>query len=212
MFVYYTYTNQTQLLVDAMAGEFTARGCDVERAPIEFTDKRFAERFSRFPMRHALLEVGAMLLPVIRGTRGEIRFANQEILKGEYDLVVVGSPTWWLSTSIPVHSFLESDAAKALLKGKRFAAFVTCRRYWNHNLNTVKKVGTKQGGTFVDGIHFTYLGGQIRSLLSLVSYLGTGEYQERFLGVKIPPTNLQPYQLDEARVFAGGLADRVPIA
>jgi hypothetical protein len=31
-----------------------------------------------------------------------------------------------------------------------------------------------------------------RSLLSLISYLGTGEYRERYLGVKILPTNLQP--------------------
>jgi hypothetical protein len=59
----------------------------------------------------------------------------------------------------------------------------------------------------VDGAHFTYLGGQVRSLLSLVSYLGSGEYRARFLGLKIPPTNLQPEQLEAARGFAAGLAD-----
>ena len=30
-----------------------------------------------------------------------------------------------------------------------------------------------------------------------------------FLGVKIPPTNLQGYHLDEARAFAGHLADQL---
>jgi hypothetical protein len=47
----------------------------------------------------------------------------------------------------------------------------------------------------------------VRSLLSLLSYLGSGEYRERYLGVKIPPTNLQDYHLDQARAFAVRLAD-----
>jgi hypothetical protein len=85
---------------------------------------------------------------------------------------------------------VESETAGRGLEGKRFAAAVACRRYWRHNLKTVRRLGTDRGGTFVDGIHFRYQGGQLRSLLSLISYLGSGEYRERYLGVKIPPTNL----------------------
>jgi hypothetical protein len=43
----------------------------------------------------------------------------------------------------------------------------------------------------------------------MTSYLGSGEYRDRYLGVKIPPTNLQDYHLDAARKFAAGLADRL---
>jgi hypothetical protein len=43
-------------------------------------------------------------------------------------------------------------------------------------------VGTKPGGEWVDGAHFTFLGGQIRSFLSLISYLGAGENRERYWG------------------------------
>ena len=49
--------------------------------------------------------------------------------------------------------------------------------------------------------------GQIRSLLSLISYFGQGEMRERCLGVKIPPTNLKPDFLGQAQVFANKLAD-----
>jgi hypothetical protein len=38
---------------------------------------------------------------------------------------------------------------------------------------------------------------------------GSGDYRDRYLGVKIPPANLQDYHLEEARAFAGGLADRL---
>ena len=46
-------------------------------------------------------------------------------------------------------------------------------------------------------------------MLSLTSYLGTGEHQDRYLGVRIPATNVQPEQLEETRKFAFALADRI---
>ena len=102
-----------------------------------------------------------------------------------------------------------STAASRVLAGKPFAVAVPCRRYWRHNLKTVRRLGTKTGGVFADGIHFRYQGGQVRSLLSLISYLGSGKYRERYLGVKIPPTNIQEYHLEAARKFADGLGDRL---
>jgi hypothetical protein len=35
---------------------------------------------------------------------------------------------------------------------------------------------------------------------------------KRYLGVKIPPTNLQEHHLDEARKFADGLANRLLVS
>jgi hypothetical protein len=122
-------------------------------------------------------------------------------------------PDWGLlSTDVPVRSFLQSDTACRVLAGKPFAAAVCCRRYCKHNLKTVRRLGTERGGVFADGIHFRYQGGQVRSLLSLLSYLGSGEYRERYLGIKIPPTNLQEHHLEEARKFADGLASRLLVS
>jgi hypothetical protein len=73
----------------------------------------------------------------------------------------------------------------------------------------VRRLGTKRGGEFHEGIHFRYQGGQVLSLFSLLSYLGTGEYKDKFHGVKIPPTNLRDYHLEQARTFASGVADRL---
>jgi hypothetical protein len=134
------------------------------------------------------------------------------VTEREHDFVVIGAPTWWLTTDVPVRSFLESDAAAKVLKVKPFTGAVCCRRYWNHNLKTVRRMGTKRGGDFVKGIHFRYQGGQVRSLFSLLSFLGSGEYMERYHGVKIPPTNLQDYHLDEARTFANTLGNRLVTA
>ena len=51
LLLYYSYTGQSQKVLEAAGGVFRERGCDVTTAPIEFTDPRYAERFSRFPMR-----------------------------------------------------------------------------------------------------------------------------------------------------------------
>jgi hypothetical protein len=208
LFVYFTYTQQNPRVIEAMADALRERGCEVQQAPVEFTDKRYAERFSRFPLRHPWLDVLGMVSPQIRRATGEIRIP-EAARQGDYDLICFGSPTWLFTTAMPVRSYLKSDEARRVLAGKHFAAFVTCRRYWSINLREVKKLGTRQGGEWLDGIRFNYAGGQLRSFMSLISYLGKGEQSERYHGVKIPPTNLKPDYVDHAREFATGLADRL---
>ncbi|MGH3418728.1 MAG: hypothetical protein ACRDOD_03905 [Streptosporangiaceae bacterium] len=44
-------------------------------------------------------------------------------------------------------------------------------------------------------------------MLSLISYFGKGEMRERYLGVKIPPTNLKPDFTGQAQGFANRLGD-----
>src|SRR6266545_7341084 len=172
LFVYYTYTQQTLKVVEAMADVLRHRDCEVHLAAIEFVDPHYAPRFEAFPMPHPFREVVGMIPAELRRRPAKIHIPDI-VTERDYDLVCIGSPTWWLSTNVPIRSFLESEAAGNLLAGTRFAAAVTCRRYWRHNLKTVRRHGTSRGGTFVDGIHFRYQGGQIRSLLSLISYLGS---------------------------------------
>jgi hypothetical protein len=208
LFVYFSYTGQTFKLVETMTDVLANRGCDVTQAAIEFTDPRYESRFEHFPMKRPFLEVVAMIPAEARRKPATIRIP-EVVSTGRYNFIVVGAPTWWLSTDVPMRSFLESPVAADLFRDKPFTAAVTCRRYWKHNIKTVRRLGTKLGGNYTDGIHFRYQGGQVRSLFSLLSYLGTGEYRERYLGIKIPPTNLQDYHLSEARTFAESVADRV---
>jgi menaquinone-dependent protoporphyrinogen IX oxidase len=205
LLVYYTYTRQSQRVAEAMAEALGERGCEVRQAAIEFTDKRYADRFSRFPPRRGRLDVLSMFPAQLRGATGEIRI--RDAARGQYDLIGIGSPTWWVRPSMPIRSFLKSDAAGRLLAGKPFAAFVVCRRYSSVNLSAVKKLGVRHGGEYVNGIHCSFAGRQVRSLLSLLSYLATGENRERRLGVRIHPTSLKPDYQVEPHAFAHQLAD-----
>ena len=205
LFVYYSYTMQTQKVVDAMSDVLRAAGCDVEHARIELTDPRYAQRFSTFPLRHVYRDLFGMIPAQLRGATGEIEIP-EAASEGDYDLICIGSPTWWMKTSMPIRSYLTSSAARTVLRDRRFAAFVVCRRYWGFNLRAVKRLGEQQGGEYVGGTHWAFAGGQIKSLLALLSYLGHGENRDRYLGFEIPPTNLQADDLEDARAFASGLA------
>ena len=208
LFVYLTYTQQSLKVAEAMADVLRKRGCDVRLA--DRADRsRWSELFTRFPFRHPYGDILGMMPAQVRGATGEIRIPD-EASDGHYDLVVIGSPTWWIKTSVPIRSWLKSGAAGRILNKTPFATFVVCRRYWGFNLRGVQKLGIERGGEYVGGIHFSFAGGQVRSLLSLISYFGKGENRERYLGVKIPPTNLKPDYLEQARGFAAGLADRLP--
>ena len=208
LLVYYTYTGQSLRVLEAAGEVFRERGCEVHKAEIEFTDQRYAERFSRFPMRRVWPDMLSVLRAQKRGATGEIRTPDT-VRNGDYDLICIGSPTWWQTVSMPMRSFLKSDEARKLLDGKLFVVFVVCRQYWKENFTAVRELAEQQGGRYVDGIHFTYPGGPLRSILSLTSFLGSGEYRDRYLGVRIPATNVQPEQLEQTRKFAAGLADRL---
>lgn len=208
LLLYYTYTGQSHKVLDAAGEVFRRRGCEVDWGGIEFTDQRYAERFSRFPMRRVWPDMLSVLPAQKRGDIGAIEIADT-VRDGDYDLICIGSPTWWKTVSMPMRSFLESDEARKLLADRPFAVFVVCRRYWQENLKAVRELAEQQGGQYMDEIHFTYPGDSLRSMLSLTSYLRSGEYRGRYLGVRIPPTNVQPEQLEQTQEFAAVLADRL---
>ena len=208
LLLYYSYTGQSQKVLETAGEVFRERGCEVHHAPIELTDQRYAERFSRFPMRRVWPDMLSVLPAQKRGDTAEIRTPDT-VRDNDYDLICIGSPTWWETASLPMRSFLESDEAQKLLQDKQFAVFVVCRQYWQENLMTVRELAEAHGGRYVDEIHFTYPGDPVRSMLSLTSYLGSGEYRQKYLGVRIPSTNVQPEQLEQTRTFAAALADRL---
>jgi hypothetical protein len=87
-FVFYTHTRQSLRVAEAMADVPRERGCDVSLAGIEFTDPRYARKFGRFPFRHGLLDLLAVLPTQVRRSTGQIRIP---------DAAREGATTWSVS-------------------------------------------------------------------------------------------------------------------
>ena len=100
LLVYYTHTKQAQRVSDAMAEVLRERGCDVSQAAIGFTDPHYAKNFSSFPFRHAVFSILPLLWPQARRKTGRIQIPD-DATRDDYDLVCIGSATWWLTTGRP---------------------------------------------------------------------------------------------------------------
>jgi flavodoxin len=208
LIVYYTLTKQAGRVADAMATALEARGCEVTKTMIEFTDERWVPKLSQFPMKRPVPQIASILPAQIAHKTGEIRIPP-DAQEGDYDLVVLASPTWWFQTSMPIRSYLESPAARAILDGTPFAAVSISRRYYSVNLRQQRKLGEKNGGRFTDKTHYVVAGGQVKSMLSWLGYMKHGEPQERVMGLKMPPPNLKPDFEEQTEEFVDGLVDEV---
>ena len=208
LFVYYTFTKQTGMVVDAIADELTARGCAVTKCALEFPDAHYGGRFSKLPMSWPIWHIVGMLPAQRRRKTGDITIppAAQH---GNYDLVVFGSPTWWLTTCMPVRSYLQSPAAKAVLDGHPFAAVSVSRRYYKGNLGDIKELGEQAGGTWAGGTHFVSDGNQVMSMASWLVFMRKNEPRRRYFGMPLPRPNLKADFAEQAKLYADQLADKV---
>ena len=207
LIVYFTFSQQTGRVAEVMADALGAQGYQVTKSAIEFTDPHWTKVLAGVPMRYPALQIPRIFLAQRMRKTGEIR-VPEEAQARDYDLIVVGSPTWWLTTNMPVRSYLKSSAAESVLNGKPFAAFSVSRRYWKGNMKDVRKLGEGSGGRWLGETHFTSAGGQVRSMLSWLAYMKRGEPRERILGVKMPAPNLKPDFEQRARSFIDRVAAR----
>jgi len=205
--VYFSLTQQSARVAEAIGQALTARGRDVTQAAIEFTDERYARKLVPPPMKRPILQLASILPAQLRRKTGVIRIPP-EAEQGNYDLIVFSSPTWWLTTNMPIRSYLSSPAAKSVMSGKPFASASVSRRYYKGNLKGIRKLGEANGGNLVGETHFVVAGGQVRSMLSWLGYMKHGEPQARFFGMSMPPPNLKPDFGDQARAFVDEILDR----
>lgn len=209
LIIYFTLTRQVGRVADTMARALEARGCMVTKALIEFTDERWVPKLSEFPMKRPLPQLVSILPAQLRHKTGEIRIPPAASA-GDYDLVILASPTWWFQTSMPMRSYLESPEARTVLRGTPFACASVSRRYHSINRRQMKKLGEENGGAWVDDTHFVVAGGQVKSMLSWLGYMKHGEPQQRVGGLQMPPPNLQPDYEAQAQSFIDRVVAHLP--
>ena len=130
-----------------------------------------------------------------------------DIFEQPFNLVCVGSPTWWLQPAIPVTSLLRSESGLRLLNGRPFCVFAVARSFWRLNAWRVAALGKRCGGRHVGSRGFVFPGNQLQSFAALAGYLATGESPTRFWGMRVHPYGLTAAAVEAARAFASDLAE-----
>ncbi|MDB2606322.1 dialkylresorcinol condensing enzyme DarA [Zobellia sp.] len=130
--VYYSQTGQLRTIIDSVLSPLEQETINITyhqiipEEPYEFPWKK--ERFfDVFP--ESFLQVPT-----------EINTPDAAVLSKKYDLVILGHQVWYLSPSIPLNSFLKSEAAKALLNNTPVITVIGVRNMWAMSQEKVKKL------------------------------------------------------------------------
>ena len=99
-----------------------------------------------------------------------------------YDLIVLAYTVWYLSPSIPVHSFLQSPEAGRLFNGTPVVTVIGCRNMWLLAQERVKGCIRKLGGQLVGNIVLGDRASNLVGVATIAYWMLTGR-KDRLLGV-----------------------------
>lgn len=93
----------------------------------------------------------------------------------EFDLVILAYTAWFLSPSLPISSFLQTDAAANLLKDKPVVTLIACRDMWLTAQEKVKGLLTDIGAHLIDNVALVDKGGSAWTFMSTPLWMFTGK-------------------------------------
>lgn len=193
LIIYYSLTKQAERVANAIAGGLRKESCDVVLKEIELAEPYI------FPFKSPL-DFFKISLDMWRGEKIEIKPMN--IDAEQFDLVVLGSQTWWLSPSLPISALLSKEESRTYFEGKNVAVFVVCRGAWQRNLSIVLEKLRRLGAHIVDTIALQHQGREPGRFLTLAAYHVFGkEFTPSFLKKLLYPYGLGEGELAQAEQF-----------
>jgi hypothetical protein len=100
----------------------------------------------------------------------------------DYDLVIIGYQPWFLSVCVPVNSFLQSDVAQKVLKGKNVVTIIACRNMWLSAQEKMKLQLKNLNANLVGNITYVDKSANLISLITVLAFVLKG-VKEKFLGI-----------------------------
>ena len=99
----------------------------------------------------------------------------------DFDLIVFAYTVWYMSPSIPSNSFLCTDQAKRIFKGKPVITILGIRNMWVVAQEYVKEKIIELGGNLVGNIVFRDRAENLTGIITISYFMFTGK-KDRFLG------------------------------
>jgi hypothetical protein len=102
----------------------------------------------------------------------------------DYDLIIIAYQVWFLSPSMPVTAFLQSEAARRLLRGKPVITIIACRNMWVMAQEKMKTLLKGIGARLIDNVALTDRGG-VSTFITTPRWMLTGR-TNRLWGMPAP--------------------------
>jgi len=120
----------------------------------------------------------------------------------DYDLVILAYQVWYLSPSIPLTSFLQSETSKKIFKGRPVITIIGVRNMWIMAQERVKSRINELGGRLVGNIVLVDPAPNLVSVLTIVRWMMNGKRTPfRWLGKNFPPAGVPEKDIERASSF-----------
>lgn len=93
----------------------------------------------------------------------------------DYDLIILGYTSWFLSPSIPVTGFLKSAQAKRLFKDKPVVTVIACRDMWLMAQEKMKGLLSDLGAHLLDNVVLTDQGKSVYTFVTTPRWMLSGK-------------------------------------
>jgi hypothetical protein len=200
LIVYYSQTGQLKEIVDSVTAPlkndcqlFYEELKPVPAFPFPWSSMSF---FQAFP--ESVKEIPCELQP----------FKNNP--DEDYDLVILAYQVWYLSPSIPVSSFLQSEAAVKILKGKPVITIIGVRNMWIMAQERVKLRIADAGGRIIGNIVLADPAPNLTSVFTIVRWMMKGEKGEfKWMGMRFPPAGVPQKDIEHASSFGNIMKEKL---
>ena len=127
----------------------------------------------------------------------------------DFDLVILAYQVWFLSPSMPMMAFLQSEPAKKLLRNRRVITVIGCRNMWLQAQERMKLHLQRLGARLVDNVVFTDSTHMAATFISTPLWMLTGR-RGPFLGGRIPAAGVPAQEIAAASRFGRAIAQQLP--
>lgn len=194
--IYYTQTGQLRHLAEQVISSFPPN------YKVDFLNIESKRKFA-FPW-NSLSFFDAMPECVLE-EGGEVTLHGYDGNK-KYDLVILAFQPWFLSPSLPVTGFMQSDLAHVLLNGSKVVTLIGARNMWLNAQEKIKKHLIRLNAQLVGNIAFVDSSPNLVSTLTVIRWAFKGQKEaSRFL----PEAGVQQAEINRAPEFGKAIVKAI---
>jgi hypothetical protein len=193
--LYYSQTGQLNAVVDS----FTTPLRETDTVEVVYQN---IEPKKPFPFPWGLIDFFDIFPESVHMDGCEIK-ALKQLDDTEFDLVILAYTVWFLSPSLPISGFLNSDAAR-VLKNKPVITLIACRNMWLMAQEKMKAKLASLGAILVDNVVLVDRGSSLATFITTPRWMWTGK-KDAFWG--LPEAGVDPNEIKRATRFGEALKD-----
>lgn len=193
LIIYYSFSAQTAGLVKRLTSGLEEQGVQVTVERLVTHDNL------RFPIGTVLSTIKMMVITLFRRriTINEL----SDVCRQEYDLVILGGPTWSYNPSGPVLSLLDRDG-RTVFRDRTVLPLISCRGYWRQHWFGLKTLLKKCGANVENCMVFSHPSQEPwRTIGVFLKLAGKNPERSRLIGRFYKKFGHSRDQMDEAWRF-----------